>query len=139
MRDIVERIARLSPAQREILARRSTTRHSDAVRPALPVTERKKDARIPLSCLQEQLWLHDQLRPESLAYNIRFSYRLKGPLNEKALNSSVTEIVRRHEALRAFYPMVEGSPVQSFVEAAAIQITVEQINAGTPSDRKSVV
>ncbi|HEX3154980.1 MAG TPA: amino acid adenylation domain-containing protein [Candidatus Angelobacter sp.] len=101
------------------------------------MTQRKTNARVPLSCLQEQLWLHDQLTLESLAYNIRFSYRLKGPLNEEALNGSITEIVRRHEALRAFYPLVEGGPVQSFVEAAPIHIPIEQIKAGTPSEMEA--
>src|ERR1700694_236541 len=132
MKDILERIAKLSPVQRELLVRRSRVSQADSLPPAPALLQRKPGASVPLSCLQEQLWLYEQFAPESLAYHIRLAYRLKGPLNENALQTAISEIVQRHEALRAFFPMAGGSPVQEFAEAAAGRLPVEQITPGTP-------
>jgi len=40
---------------------------------------------------------------------------LQGSLNVAALEQSINEIVRRHEALRTCFPVVEGRPVQKIV------------------------
>src|SRR5258707_1184585 len=134
MNQLIERIAKLSPAQRDLLVRRARARQENganaaAVAPALH--QRKPGVRVPLSCLQEQIWLHEQLDPSSLAYHIRFTYRLKGQLDKNALEAAIQEVIQRHEALRAFFPAVEGSPVQAFAEDAEVHIPVEQITPGT--------
>ncbi|HST58901.1 MAG TPA: amino acid adenylation domain-containing protein, partial [Longimicrobium sp.] len=67
---------------------------------------------LPLSFAQERLWFLDRLEPGSTAYNIPVAWRLGGALDEAALERSVTEIVRRHEALRTVFTEVDGSPVQ---------------------------
>ena len=45
-------------------------------------------------------------------YNVANGIRLRGPLSVGALEQSINEIVRRHEALRTSFSMVEGQPVQ---------------------------
>ncbi|PYS77698.1 MAG: hypothetical protein DMF66_08945, partial [Acidobacteria bacterium] len=66
----------------------------------LPLPPAPAEGDIPLSFAQQRLWLLAQLEPESLAYNIFKAVRLRGPLSARALERSLREIVRRHEALR---------------------------------------
>ena len=46
----------------------------------------------------------------------RLAVRLKGELNEEALERSLKEIVRRHEVLRTRFVMEDGEAVQEMVE-----------------------
>ena len=66
----------------------------------------------PLSFAQERLWFLDQLEPGSAFYNVPSSYRLRGDINVAALERSLNEIVRRHEALRTRFQVVAGQPLQ---------------------------
>ncbi|WP_225408514.1 non-ribosomal peptide synthetase [Stigmatella hybrida] len=52
---------------------------------------------------QEQLWFLDQLEPDSPLYNHDVMIRLAGPLDEKALQRALQEIVHRHEVLRTLF------------------------------------
>src|SRR6185369_1921418 len=67
---------------------------------------------LPLSFAQQRLWFLDQLVPENIAYNVADALRLRGDLNPVALEQSINEIVRRHEAVRTTFPEVDGSPIQ---------------------------
>src|SRR5262249_39647095 len=66
------------------------------------------------SFAQERLWFLEQLEPGSAVYNICRAYRLTGNLNLGALESSLNEIVRRHEVLRSSIRVADGQPVQVF-------------------------
>ncbi len=68
--------------------------------------------RLPLSCAQERLWYIHQMDPEDSAYNIPGAISLSGDLDVSALQQSLTEIVRRHEALRTRFAMTDGVPHQ---------------------------
>jgi acyl carrier protein len=75
------------------------------------VTPRPPDAEPVLSYDQHRLWLEHQLRAAT-AYNVHGRHRLRGALDVAALERSIAVIVRRHEALRTRFPLVEGAPVQ---------------------------
>lgn len=78
--------------------------------PPLVAVERTGD--LPLSFAQQRLWFLDQLEGSSATYNIPIVLRLTGELNLPVLQSSVREIVRRHEALRTTFPKGQQTPVQ---------------------------
>jgi len=71
-----------------------------------------RDGTLPLSFAQQRLWFLDQLIPNNPFYNIPAAVRLSGSLNLAALEQTFNEIVRRHEALRTTFVMVEGQPIQ---------------------------
>ena len=71
-----------------------------------------RDKDISLSFAQQRLWFLDQLEPGSTVYNVPGALRIKGPLDVGVLKESASEIVRRHEALRTTFSIVEGEPVQ---------------------------
>ena len=66
----------------------------------------------PLSFAQQRLWFINKLEPNSPAYNIAITVRIKGQLNQVALAESLKEIIRRHEVLRTNFKEVNGEPVQ---------------------------
>src|ERR1044072_5674295 len=57
----------------------------------------------PLSFAQERLWFLNQFEPESAFYNISLPLRLRGSLNLSALESTLNELIRRHEVLRTTF------------------------------------
>ena len=79
-----------------------------------------REQELPLSFAQQRLWFIDQLMPGSAVYNIPFGIRLKGKLNEEAVQWTVNEIVRRHEVLRTSYPSERGVPVQKINESPEV-------------------
>src|SRR5689334_22868105 len=66
----------------------------------------------PTSPSQRRLWFLDQFAPNSAAYNIAFSLRLKGPLKVDALKRSLAVLVERHAALRTTFSVDDGQPIQ---------------------------
>ena len=78
---------------------------------APPLLSIARSAEMPLSFAQQRLWFLNQLEPDSAFYNIPDAVRLFGQLNITALEQSLNEIIRRHEALRTNFITVEGQPV----------------------------
>ncbi|BAZ33995.1 condensation domain-containing protein (plasmid) [Cylindrospermum sp. NIES-4074] len=66
----------------------------------------------PLSFAQERLWFLDQLNSGNHAYNIPVAIHLKGLLDVKVLDLSLSEIVQRHQALRTTFTVTDGQPLQ---------------------------
>jgi amino acid adenylation domain-containing protein len=107
-----------------------------AAPPLVPVRRAAGEA-LPLSSAQRRLWLLDQLEPGTAVYNVPGAARLRGPLDLPALHAALSEIVRRHEALRTSFgagdepyqmvepaavpplPLVDLSPLAAPVRAAA--------------------
>ncbi|HKI03227.1 MAG TPA: amino acid adenylation domain-containing protein, partial [Thermoanaerobaculia bacterium] len=83
-----------------------------------PVRRVGRDAPLPLSFTQERLWFIDQLEPGSAVYNLPLALRLRGPLDVEALGAAWDGIVRRHEALRTTFALVDGRPVQVIAPTA---------------------
>ena len=67
---------------------------------------------MPLSFAQQRLWFIDQLEPGNPVYNTPRGVRLRGTLDIAALESALTELVHRHEALRTTFRDLHGEPVQ---------------------------
>ncbi|MEU8890789.1 condensation domain-containing protein [Streptomyces sp. NPDC048442] len=65
-----------------------------------------------LSFAQQRLWFLDRLRPGRPDHNVPVAVRLRGPLDQGALVSALTEVVRRHEVLRSRVVVVDDSPYQ---------------------------
>ena len=78
----------------------------------------------PTSFAQARLWFLDKLVPGNPFYNVSTALRLTGRLNLTALQQTFNEIVRRHEALRTTFVMVEGQPMQAIAPTLTIPLTV---------------
>ncbi len=80
---------------------------------APPIPRARRDRRLPLSYAQERLWLVDQLQPGNTAYNSFLPLTFSGgPLDHRALEAALAEIIRRHEALRTRFVSGPAGPEQ---------------------------
>src|SRR5258706_1356260 len=106
--DLSARAATLSPERQRILER--WKRGRGAAGGGIP---RQPDgAERVLSFAQERLWLLDQLLGGGSTYNtVPSAVWLRGPLDVPALESGLTEVVRRHETLRTTFQRAgDGRP-----------------------------
>jgi amino acid adenylation domain-containing protein len=110
----------------------------DALRadPAPPLVPLPRDRPLPLSPGQERLWLLHRLDPGDTSYVMPFPIRLLGPLDVRALERSVAEVVRRHEVLRTRVAVVDGEPVQVAAPAGDLPIARVDLSRLAPGDRE---
>jgi amino acid adenylation domain-containing protein len=83
----------------------------------------------PLSYGQQALWFLHQSAPNSPAYNVAFTARLKGNLNFSALQQAVQTLVNRHGCLRTTFTMQDGNPVQ--IVHGYQKVDLERVDAST--------
>jgi len=89
--------------------------------PILPVP---RDGPLPPSFAQKRLWFYDQYEPDSPLYDLPFAIRLTGALDGDALRRALSELVRRHEALRTTFSDSGGEPAQVIHEPADLPLPV---------------
>jgi hypothetical protein len=82
----------------------------------------------PLSFSQQRLWFVQQLQPDNTSFNLPFGLRLEGPLDVGVLERSFSEILRRHEALRTTFPVIDGRPIQLVGAAQALPLPLIDIS-----------
>lgn len=67
----------------------------------------------PLSYGQKALWFLYQAEPESYAYNLAFSVRIKSHIDISAIKRAFQKIINRHYSLRTTFTDINGEPVQT--------------------------
>ena len=136
--DLAVRIAALSPAKRALLESKLKKNGSGASgQQTIPRSATRATA--PLSFAQERLWFLDQLEPGSTVYNIPRAFRLTGRLDSAALERSLNEIMRRHEALRTTFKSVDGTPRQVVAAQLTLPLPVIDLSDRSASDRENEV
>jgi aspartate racemase len=81
-------------------------------KPSTAIQPREGCGPCSLSYAQERIWFFEQLEPGTPAYNIPAAVRLAGALQLEALRQALSEILRRHEALRTVFRIGDDGPVQ---------------------------
>jgi len=93
----------------------------------------------PLSFAQEVLWGHEQKRPGSYAAHVPTALRLSGALDASALEWSLQEIVRRHEALRTTFQVVDGRPYQRVEPPSPMPLAVLDLTSFPEPERAAAL
>ena len=78
--------------------------------PALTRVDRSRPQ--PLSFAQQRFWILHQINPADTGYNVKFALRIVGPLQHERLESCLTTLYHRNEALRTTYIASHGVPEQ---------------------------
>ena len=108
---LYQRIAALPPEKRALLERHLQQKQQAADAAAMPV--RRPDQPVPVSLMQQRLWLLDQLAPGNLAYTLPIvAFVLQGKLNVRILQRTFEELERRHESLRTIFREIDGEACQ---------------------------
>src|SRR5258708_10073101 len=107
------------------------------VRASQAIRARKQDQAIPLSYAQEQAWLHAQLVPEVPLYNEPVTIHYAGKLNVAALEGSFNEILRRHEAWRTCFTIMDGQPAQEVSPTLSISLRAIDLRALPKQQREA--
>ncbi|HEX4965504.1 MAG TPA: condensation domain-containing protein [Thermoanaerobaculia bacterium] len=127
---VADRLSSLTPEQRALFEALRRQRNAPAglrQPPPVPrVTGPTAAGDWPLSIDQERLWRLHRDQPGLVSWNVDAVSRLRGKLDAAALEAALREVVRRHAALRASFPLVEGRPVQRV--AARLPLTLDLID-----------
>ena len=102
-----------------------------------PLVAVPRHGALPLSFAQQRLWFLDQLEPDSPLYNIPVALRIEGPLDIAVLTRSLTEVVRRHEALRTVFVSLEGEPVQVVQRAEPFALPLIDLSSLPEGEREA--
>ncbi|HEY0736386.1 MAG TPA: amino acid adenylation domain-containing protein [Herpetosiphonaceae bacterium] len=116
----------------EQIDRAKQTAHGLQVPPIVPVP---RTGDLPISYAQQRLWFLHQIDPSSPTYNIPSAVMLRGDVDLRALERSLDAIVRRHEALRTTFHLVNGQPVQRVVPDISLTLPVIDLS-DLPSDEQ---
>ncbi|HEX7239559.1 MAG TPA: amino acid adenylation domain-containing protein, partial [Longimicrobiaceae bacterium] len=119
------------------LAERVEAAPAPAGTAAARIPRRAGDGPSPLSLAQQRLWFLHRLDPESSAYNMPHALRLRGALDVRALRRSLTELVRRHEAVRSVVVEVGGEAMQRVLPAAPVVVPVLDLSGLPPEPRRA--
>jgi amino acid adenylation domain-containing protein len=98
-----------------------------------------QDEPIPISLTQLELWFFDQFYPGNSIYNLPLVYRITGALNEKALEESLREIVRRHETLRSTFQVKNGQVVYAIVNEPVFDFSIIDLRHLPTAERETEV
>jgi len=90
---------------------------------------------VPPSHGQEQIWLHTQLVTDVPLYNEPITIYKAGTLDHAILERALTEVVRRHEAWRTNFRVVEGQPVQVIGPPFEVRVPVVDLR-GIPAPQR---
>ena len=83
---------------------------------------------VPVSAVQRRLWFFDQLEPDTWFYNVPVTLALDGPLDVRALERSLAEIVRRHDTLRTTIVARLDEPRQVVAPVASFALPVVDLS-----------
>ena len=88
----------------------------------------------PLSYAQRGMWFLWQLAPESVAYNVGFSFRICSPVKVTTLRKSCQTLSERHPLFRTTFTQQDKQPVQKVHQSQLLSF--EQIDASTWSEQE---
>ncbi|MCY1078492.1 non-ribosomal peptide synthase/polyketide synthase [Archangium lansingense] len=119
------------------LAERISAAHllPEAVRPP-PIVPVPREGPLPLSLMQERLWLLDQLQPGTSLYNVSWASWLEGPLHLPSLERALSGLLQRHEALRTTFVSEAGEPSQRIHPQVELSLPVVELRELPESERE---
>ena len=103
----------------------------------IPIRPNRDSA--PLSFVQGQMWVIDQMMPGNPAYGLWIGCRLRGLLDVTALEDSLNEVIRRHEGLRTTFGVEDGEPLQFIHPGLNIKLEVTELGHLARDEREGTL
>jgi acyl-CoA synthetase (AMP-forming)/AMP-acid ligase II/acyl carrier protein len=113
----------------------STDALPDPGNPPMEIACVKADGPQPLTIVQERMLRIERKLPGLPQFNLPFAYRLQGPLDVRALNRSLADVVRRHASLRTAFTWRNRIPVAIVVPEVDVKprLIVKNLAGPTPA------
>ncbi|GAC1398976.1 MAG: hypothetical protein NVSMB49_08120 [Ktedonobacteraceae bacterium] len=127
----------LSEAKRALLNKYLRGNISETPKGTSLIPRRPQSDVAPLSYGQQQLWLLAQLMPDTPVYNECVTIYLPGPLDVAALEWSLNEIIKRHEAWRTSFPAEDGQPIQRIHPSLTLPLPVVDLRRLPSHEREA--
>ena len=122
----------LSDAKRQLLERRLRGEGAGPRAPATIIPRRPPDVPLLISPEQGHVWLHASLAPGLPLYNESVIVHRHGPLDRQALQNSMDELLRRHEAWRTSFDTIDGEVRQVVHPAGLVELPLTDLAALPP-------
>lgn len=106
-----------------------------AARP--PIQRLPEDARVPLSPMQERLWVLEQMQPGRVTYNTPSAHRLRGPLDHAAFERAFQAMVCRQATLRTVVGEDEQGTFQRVRDDIDAALPVQDLRSIPEGDRET--
>lgn len=90
----------------------------------------------PLSLEQERLWFLERRRPPNSSLHVPVAIRLCGQLYLDALEKSVNDVVRRHDALRMSFSTIQDRPSFLLSPDATLALRLRDLRDSPAADRE---
>jgi non-ribosomal peptide synthetase component F/thioesterase domain-containing protein len=100
-------------------------------------SDRRDIYAFPITLNQQRFWVLDQLMPGNPTLNMPVALRLSGPLSDRIVRRSLSELVRRHETLRTTFSSLDGRPVQVIHLPLEVELTEINLEELSEFDRES--
>ncbi len=81
-----------------------------------------------LSSAQKRMYTLQQLEENSTSYNMSIIMKLEGELDKTKLEENFNKLIKRHEALRTYFEVIETEPVQLVQKEVSIEIEYMEEN-----------
>jgi hypothetical protein len=120
-----EEIDRIRISRNQIVTLLQRSAHSEPAEPRLEPHSRLD--RAPLAFQQLAHWRRYQLNERRAIRQIASALRLRGRLNVNALQESIAEIVRRHDALRTRIVFTDEGPIQEISQAGNCKLELDDL------------
>ncbi|WP_422889303.1 non-ribosomal peptide synthase/polyketide synthase [Pseudomonas chlororaphis] len=134
----MSRFVRLPLEQRKLFYKRLQSRGMSFAQLPIAPTRMAVDS-LPLSYAQERQWFLWQLEPDSVTYHIPSALRLKGRLDQAALQRSFDALVARHESLRTRLQMDAERTLQVVDAQARVEIVRVEAEGADDARLKTLV
>ena len=92
-----------------------------------------------LSFSQERMWFFDQLEPNSFVYNCPLLFRINDGMDSALVEKAFTEILDRHESLRARFKNQNGVPVQIIDNTINFRVSNVDLGSCKGSEQKGEI
>lgn len=130
--ELAGRIRDRKPEILRCLAERDAAQASEIV----PVD---RSAPLPLGFVQQRMWLHGVLEPDTVLYNLPAAWRLHGPLDHAAFSRAFAAVFARHEILRVAIRADGDEPSQTFVPGGEIALPCEDLTSLPAAEREQAL
>ena len=108
----------------------------DAV-PVEPVARQADQSAAPLSLMQQRLWVQEQMHPEATGFLLPSAFRLRGPLDARALERALADVVERQPALRTWLHAHDEGVEQRVAPRVEVALPLEDLSEIAAGEREA--